>query len=138
MSDKIKFFLEESKMPKTWYNIAADLPKPLSPVLHPGTLKPVGPDDLAPLFPMALAKQPNGYSDLAEDWMSPELIIRRLIYARQGYIHLKPDNKNNEFFEKVVNKNFDNPDKIMKLLKQNEKPIERHIILFNLPWVFRA
>ena len=57
MSDKIKYFLEESKMPKTWYNIAADLPKPLSPVLHPGTLKPIGPDDLAPLFPMALIGQ---------------------------------------------------------------------------------
>jgi len=57
MSDRIKFFLEESKMPKTWYNIAADLPKPLSPPLHPGTLKPVGPDDLAPLFPMALIGQ---------------------------------------------------------------------------------
>ena len=57
MSDRIKYFLEESKMPKTWYNIAADLPKPLSPVLHPGTLKPNGPDDLAPLFPMALIGQ---------------------------------------------------------------------------------
>ena len=85
-----------------------------------------------------LSKQPNGYSDLAEDWMSPELIIRRLIYARQGYINLKSDNKNNEFFEKVVDKNFDNPDKIMKLLNQNEKPIDRHILLFNLPEVFRA
>ena len=70
--------------------------------------------------------------------MSPELIIRRLIYARQGYINLKSDNKNNEFFEKVVDKNFDNPDKIMKLLNQNEKPIDRHILLFNLPEVFRA
>ena len=57
MSDTIKYFLEESKMPKTWYNIAADLPKPLDPVLHPGTLKPIGPDDLAPLFPMALIGQ---------------------------------------------------------------------------------
>ncbi|MAH02328.1 MAG: TrpB-like pyridoxal phosphate-dependent enzyme [Candidatus Pelagibacter sp.] len=57
MSDRIKFFLEESKMPKNWYNIAADLPKPLSPPLHPGTLKPIGPDDLAPLFPMALIGQ---------------------------------------------------------------------------------
>ena len=35
MSDTIKYFLEESKMPKAWYNIAADLPKPLDPVLHP-------------------------------------------------------------------------------------------------------
>ena len=57
MTDTIKYFLEESKMPKTWYNIAADLPKPLDPVLHPGTLKPIGPDDLAPLFPMALIGQ---------------------------------------------------------------------------------
>ena len=57
MSDRIKYLLEESKMPKSWYNISADLPKPLSPVLHPGTLKPVGPDDLAPLFPMALIGQ---------------------------------------------------------------------------------
>ena len=85
-----------------------------------------------------LSKQPNGYSDLAEDWMSPELVIRRLIYARQGYINLKPENKNNEFFEKVVSKNFDNPEKILKLLNQNEKTIDRHILLFNLPEVLRA
>ncbi len=57
MSDQLKYFLEESKMPKTWYNIAADLPKPMEPPLHPGTLKPIGPDDLAPLFPMALIGQ---------------------------------------------------------------------------------
>ncbi len=57
MSDQLKYFLEESKMPKTWYNIAADLPKPMLPPLHPGTLKPIGPDDLAPLFPMALIGQ---------------------------------------------------------------------------------
>jgi len=57
MSDSIKYLLEESKLPKTWYNISADLPKPLSPPLHPGTHKPVGPDDLAPLFPMALIGQ---------------------------------------------------------------------------------
>ncbi|MBI2717465.1 MAG: TrpB-like pyridoxal phosphate-dependent enzyme [Rhizobiales bacterium] len=52
-----KFTLAEERIPKRWYNIAADLPKPLPPVLHPGTLKPVGPDDLAPLFPMALIMQ---------------------------------------------------------------------------------
>ncbi len=52
-----KFTLDEARIPKRWYNIAADLPKPLPPVLHPGTLKPVGPDDLAPLFPMALIMQ---------------------------------------------------------------------------------
>tara|TARA_B100000131_G_C18116393_1_gene611444 strand:- start:977 stop:2419 length:1443 start_codon:yes stop_codon:yes gene_type:complete len=85
-----------------------------------------------------LSRQPNGYSDLAEDWMSPELIIRRLLYSRVGYINLKSDNKNNEFFEKVVTNNFDNPDKIIKLLNQNDKPIDRHILLFNLPEVLRA
>jgi tryptophan synthase beta chain len=44
-------------MPRTWYNIIPDLPTPPAPVLHPGTKKPVGPDDLAPLFPMALIMQ---------------------------------------------------------------------------------
>ncbi len=57
MSDSIKYVLDETKIPKRWYNLAADLPKPLPPVLHPGTLKPIGPDDLAPLFPMSLILQ---------------------------------------------------------------------------------
>ena len=57
MSDKIKYLLEENQIPKTWYNISADLPKALAPPLHPGTHKPVGPDDLSPLFPMALIGQ---------------------------------------------------------------------------------
>ncbi|MBT4046622.1 MAG: TrpB-like pyridoxal phosphate-dependent enzyme [Rhodospirillaceae bacterium] len=57
MSDQIKYLLEEEKLPKTWYNLAADLPTPLPPVLHPGTGQPIGPDDLAPLFPMALIGQ---------------------------------------------------------------------------------
>ncbi|HSW25017.1 MAG TPA: TrpB-like pyridoxal phosphate-dependent enzyme, partial [Burkholderiaceae bacterium] len=57
MSSPTKFVLDESRMPRHWYNIAADLPKPAPPVLHPGTHQPVGPDDLAPLFPMALIAQ---------------------------------------------------------------------------------
>src|SRR5215831_15849181 len=52
-----KYLLTEDEMPKAWYNIVPDLPKPLPPVLHPGTKQPVGPDDLAPLFPMALIAQ---------------------------------------------------------------------------------
>jgi tryptophan synthase beta chain len=52
-----KIMLAESEMPRRWYNIVADLPAPPPPVLHPGTLQPVGPDDLAPLFPMALIEQ---------------------------------------------------------------------------------
>ena len=52
-----KFVLDELRIPRSWYNIAADLPVPPSPYLHPGTLGPIGPDDLAPLFPMALIGQ---------------------------------------------------------------------------------
>ncbi len=57
MSETVKYLLDESRLPKSWYNIAADLPKPLDPPLHPGTGQPLGPDDLAPLFPMALIEQ---------------------------------------------------------------------------------
>jgi tryptophan synthase beta chain len=52
-----KFVLDETRIPRAWYNIAADLPVPPAPPLHPGTHQPIGPDDLAPLFPMALIGQ---------------------------------------------------------------------------------
>lgn len=52
-----KFVLDEEDIPKAWYNIQADLPFDLPPVLHPGTKQPVGPDDLATLFPMELIRQ---------------------------------------------------------------------------------
>src|SRR5919112_2973671 len=52
-----KIQLAESEMPPRWYNVLHDLPTPPPPVLHPGTGQPVGPDDLAPLFPMALIEQ---------------------------------------------------------------------------------
>ncbi|GAB4404094.1 MAG: TrpB-like pyridoxal phosphate-dependent enzyme [Anaerolineales bacterium] len=55
--EEVKILLGERDMPKTWYNIIPDLPLPLPPVLHPATGKPIGPDDLAPLFPMALIAQ---------------------------------------------------------------------------------
>ncbi|GIK27165.1 MAG: TrpB-like pyridoxal phosphate-dependent enzyme [Chloroflexi bacterium] len=57
MSDTVRFDLPQSEIPAHWYNIQADLPRPLPPVLHPGTHQPVGPDDLAPLFPMDLILQ---------------------------------------------------------------------------------
>ena len=57
MTDQIKFLLDENEIPKSWYNIAADLPDPPAPVLHPGTGQPIGPDDLAPLFTMAAIMQ---------------------------------------------------------------------------------
>ncbi|MDT4961525.1 MAG: tryptophan synthase beta chain [Pseudonocardiales bacterium] len=52
-----KIILDEDEQPTQWYNLLADLPTPPPPVLHPGTLEPVGPDDLAPLFPMDLIAQ---------------------------------------------------------------------------------
>ena len=55
--EQTKFLLDESALPRRWYNIAADMPSPPQPVLHPGTGQPVGPDDLAPLFPMELIGQ---------------------------------------------------------------------------------
>jgi len=57
VADTIKYVLDESRIPKSWYNIVADLPQRPPPVLHPGTMEPIGPGDLAPLFPTALIMQ---------------------------------------------------------------------------------
>ncbi len=54
---RTKFTLDEREIPTKWYNIQADLETPAPPVLHPGTGQPIGPADLAPLFPMELIKQ---------------------------------------------------------------------------------
>jgi len=89
MSDTVKYLLDEKDIPKHWYNIAADLPEPPSAVLHPGTKQPVGPDDLAPLFPMAIIMQevstereieiPEPVRDVYRQWRpSPLFRARRL------------------------------------------------------------
>ncbi|HSG94199.1 MAG TPA: pyridoxal-phosphate dependent enzyme, partial [Afifellaceae bacterium] len=89
MSETVKYLLPEEKIPVSWYNIAADLPEPLAPVLHPGTGQPIGPDDLAPLFPMALIAQevsgerdieiPEPVRDVYRMWRpSPLIRARRL------------------------------------------------------------
>ena len=57
MTERTKFILDESQIPAQWYNVVPDLPAPPPPPLHPATNQPVGPDDLAPLFPMELIKQ---------------------------------------------------------------------------------
>ncbi|MEZ5787024.1 MAG: TrpB-like pyridoxal phosphate-dependent enzyme [Xanthobacteraceae bacterium] len=57
MTDSIKYLLPEDRIPRAWYNIAADLSQPLPAVLHPGTGKPIGPDDLSPIFPLPLILQ---------------------------------------------------------------------------------
>src|SRR3982751_907330 len=65
-----KVMLDESRMPTQWYNLVPDLPSPPPPPLHPGTLQPVGPEDLAPLFPMDLILQEvtqDRYVDIPEE-----------------------------------------------------------------------
>ena len=57
MSESTKYLLSEDRLPKAWYNLNADLPVPAPPPLHPGTGQPIGPDDLAPIFPMAVIAQ---------------------------------------------------------------------------------
>ena len=52
-----KIYLSSKEMPQQWYNIQPDLPTPLAPPLNPGTKEPIGPEDLAPIFPMELIKQ---------------------------------------------------------------------------------
>jgi tryptophan synthase beta chain len=76
--------LPHSEIPSAWYNVLADLPQPLPPPLHPGTGKPLGPDDLAPLFPMALIEQemsgerwipiPDEVRDLYKIWRPTPLV----------------------------------------------------------------
>ena len=57
MSDEVKFMLPESAIPAQWVNLLADLGPPPNPPLHPATQQPLGPEDLAPIFPMALIEQ---------------------------------------------------------------------------------
>ncbi len=89
MSSQLKYVLSETQIPKTWYNLAADLPVPLPAVLHPGTKQPIGPSDLEPLFPMALILQevlsertieiPEPIRDVYRMWRpSPLFRARRL------------------------------------------------------------
>ncbi|MPZ74410.1 MAG: TrpB-like pyridoxal phosphate-dependent enzyme [Nitriliruptorales bacterium] len=70
MAELTKILLDESEMPTRWYNVIPDLPEPPPPVLHPGTHEPIGPDDLAPLFPMSLIMQEvstDSYIDIPEE-----------------------------------------------------------------------
>jgi tryptophan synthase beta chain len=76
----IQYNLPQSRIPQAWYNILPDLPKPLAPVLHPGTLKPIGPADLAPLFPASLILQ--------EVSAEPEIEIPEEV--RQVYAQWRP------------------------------------------------
>src|SRR5512138_2721990 len=92
MAETVKYVLDESRLPTRWYNLVADLPAPPPPVLHPGTKQPVGPADLAPLFPMALIAQevatereieiPEPVREIYRQWRpSPLYRARRLEQA---------------------------------------------------------
>jgi len=89
VSETIKYVLDETQIPRFWYNIVADLPRPPEPVLHPATHQPIGPADLEPLFPMALIQQevsaersieiPEPVRDVYRQWRpSPLYRARRL------------------------------------------------------------
>jgi tryptophan synthase beta chain len=95
----IKFLLSEDEIPRAWYNIMADVRNPPAPVLHPGTHQPVTPDDLAPLFPMALILQevsteryidiPEPIRDVYRQWRpSPLYRARRLEKALDTTAHI--------------------------------------------------
>ena len=85
------------------------------------------------------AKQPNGWSDHSDDWISPELLIRRLVYAKASYNFSKMENnKNAAYYESIVEKNFDDPTKIMKYINQKNRAVEKHTLLFNHPEFLKA
>lgn len=94
MSEHTKILLDESEMPRHWYNLPADLPSPMPPPLHPGTMQPVGPDDLAPLFPMQLISQevsgerylpiPDEVRDVYRLWRPSPLYRARRLEAELG------------------------------------------------------
>ncbi len=70
--DKEKIILPQKDMPNAWYNILPDLPVPLPPPLNPGTGKPLGPEDLAPIFPMSLIAQeisPERWIEIPQELM---------------------------------------------------------------------
>jgi tryptophan synthase beta chain len=70
MAEQTKYVLDEADLPAQWYNVIPDLPEPPPPPLHPGTREPIGPDDLAPLFPQALIAQEvttDRYVDIPEE-----------------------------------------------------------------------
>jgi tryptophan synthase beta chain len=77
--EQIKVVLADNEIPRQWYNILADMPTPMSPPLHPATGKPVGPEDLAPVFPMNLIEQEVS----TERWIDiPEPVIEKYLLWR--------------------------------------------------------
>jgi tryptophan synthase beta chain len=100
LDDKqIKIVLDERDLPTHWYNVVPDLPSPPAPPLHPGTGQPLGPADLAPLFPMEVIRQevsaeprieiPDQVRDIYRLWRpTPLYRARRLEQALDTPAHI--------------------------------------------------
>jgi tryptophan synthase beta chain len=94
MTDATRFELPQDRIPSAWYNALPDMPEPLQPPLHPATNQPVGPDDLAPLFPMALIEQemtqapavdiPGAVIDILSLWRPTPLVRARRLEEALG------------------------------------------------------
>src|ERR1700757_3632908 len=90
----MRWLLPEDRVPTAWFNVASHLPEPLDPPLHPGTREPIGPDDLAPLFPMALIGQemspepwidiPGPVADILQLWRPTPLVRARRMEEALG------------------------------------------------------
>ena len=65
--------------------------------------------------------------------MSPELLIRRLVYAKEAYFKKTRKSQTNEFYEEMIEKNYDNSGEILKIIDQHRELVHKHVILFNLP-----
>ena len=84
-----KITLNESEIPKQWYNVCADMPTAMEPPLHPGTGQPAGPDDLSPIFPMPLIEQEvsqERFIDIPEEVLERYLIWRPTPLYRATYL----------------------------------------------------
>jgi tryptophan synthase beta chain len=125
---QLKYVLEEKDMPTEWYNIQADLPTPLPPVIHPGRMDPVGPDDLAPLFPPQLIMQevsqeryheiPKPVLDVYRQWRPSPLYRARNLEVFQVAISKKTKPMRSVYMETFGAKCHASPSDRTKIGKQ--------------------
>ena len=94
--------------------------------------------------PVFKASQPNGFIDNEEEWTSPELMIRRMVYANQFQTYLKNIRRENqstyddEFFESIIYKNFDNPENALKTVFSANSTQNRFVMFANMPEVLKT
>ena len=82
--EQIKTFLDESEIPRQWYNVMADLPTPMKPPLHPGTGQPIKPEDMAAIFPMNIIEQEAS----TQRWIDiPEEVLQKYLLWRPSPLY---------------------------------------------------